>query len=205
MPEDTSMTFNELVAEVMELTRRPDLQTRTEQAVRAATLKAHHSDFFYKDLYEQSVEFGQEYYIQNFLPTDIFTNFRKAKYVRFWNGDVNGYAGAFLEPIQIENALDDYGCNKTNVFYMAGQLLQIRTSAPIKRCLFGAYLHPQIIPANSYCSWIAKEYPYAIIYEAARVIFKGIGLDQQTSEMTSLVAEEYRNLKISNVDDVPFT
>lgn len=205
MPEDTSMTFNELVAEVMELTRRPDLQTRTEQAVRAATLKAHHSDFFYKDLYEQSVEFGQEYYIQNFLPTDIFTNFRKAKYVRFWIGGVDGTAGAFLEPIQIENALDDYGCNKTNVFYMAGQLLQIRTSAPIKRCLFGAYLHPQIIPANSYCSWIANEYPYAIIYEAARVIFKGIGLDQQTSEMTSLVAEEYRNLKISNVDDVPFT
>lgn len=199
------MNFNELVAEVMLLTRRQDLQARTEQAVRAATLKAHHSDFFYKDLYEQSVEFGQEYYIQNFLPTDIFPNFRKVKYVRFWHGGVDGAPGAFLEPIQIENSLDAYECIKTNVFYMAGQLLQIRTSAPIKRCLFGAYLHPQITPVNAYCSWIANEYPYAIIYEAARQIFKSIGLDAQTSEMTSLVAEAYLSLKMSNVDDVPLT
>lgn len=199
------MNFNEIVAEVVIITRRPDLEERTQSAVRAATLKAHHSDFYYKDLYEQSVEFGQEYFIQNFLPTDIFPNFRKAKYVRFWHGDVDGQPGRFLEPIQIENSLDGYGCNKADVFYMAGQLLQIRTSAPIKRCLFGAYLHPKIIPVNDYCSWIANEYPWAIIHEAARSIFKAIGKDSEAAEQTRLVAEEYQLLKMSNVDDVPLT
>lgn len=199
------MNFNEIVQEVITVTRRPDLTERIESAVKSATLKAHHSDFFYKDLYEQSVEFGQEYYIQNFLPTDIFPAFRKAKYIRFWHGDVDGYPGHFLEPIQIENSIDDYGCIKADVFYMAGQLLQIRTSAPIKRCLFGAYLHPVITPVNAYCSWIANEYPWAIIYEAARVVFRGIGKDQEAAEMARLVAEEYQVLKLSNVDDVPLT
>lgn len=201
------MTFDELVAEVITLTRRPDLVERTQQAVRAATLKAHHRDFFYKDLKEESIEFGQEFYIQNFLPTDIFPNFRKAKYIRFWIGDElpNGRPGPFMTPIGIENSIDLYNYDKTNVFYMAGELLQIRTCAPIKRCLFGAYLHPIITPVNKYCSWIAKEYPFAIIYEAARVIFKSIGMDQQTGEMTQLTAEEYRNLMISNVDEPPTT
>lgn len=199
------MNFNELVAEVITLTRRPDLTDRISPAVRAATLKAHHSDFYYKDLYEQSVEFGQEYYIQNFLPTDIFPNFRQAKYIRFWHGDVDGFPGAFLEPIQIENSIDGYDCTKADVFYMAGQLLQIRTSAPIKRCLFGAYVHPIITPVNAYCSWIANEYPWAIIYEAARTVFKGIGKDQEASEMSRLVGEEYQILRMSVVDAVPLT
>lgn len=199
------MNFNELVAEVVTLTRRPDLEERISPAVRAATLKAHHSDFYYKDLYEQSVEFGQEYFIQNFLPTDIFPNFRQAKYIRFWHGDVDGYPGAFLDPIQIENSIDGYGCIKADVFYMAGQLLQIRTSAPIKRCLFGAYVHPVITPVNAYCSWIANEYPWAIIYEAARTIFKAIGKDSEAGEMSRLVGEEYQILRMSVVDSVPLT
>lgn len=199
------MNFNELITEVKNLTRRPDLDERIQSAVRAATLKVHHRDFFYKDLYEQSVEFGVEYQIQNFQPTDIFPNFRKAKYIRLWVGDVDGYAGKFLTPIHIENSVDAYNLDKVDVFYMAGQLLQIRTAAPIKRVLFGAYLHPTITPASAYCSWIANEYPFAIIYEAARSVFKSIGKDNESAEMNRLALEEAQILLISGVDEPPLT
>lgn len=200
------MNFTELCDEVKLLTRRPDLTERVESAVRAATLKAHHSDFYYKDIYEQSVEFAAELYIQNFQPTDIFPLFRKAKYIRLWSGDeTTGYAGAFLKPIQIENALDGYNCIKTDVFYQAGQLLQIRGTCPILRVLFGAYLHPTITPSAAYCSWIADEMPFAIIYEAARVIFKSIGNDRETAEMNTLAAEQYTLLRMSYIDDTPVT
>lgn len=199
------MNFNELVTEVISITRRPDLEPQIQAAVKAATIKAHHSDFYYRDLHEMSVEFAVEYQIQNFLPTDIFTNFRKAKYIRLWFGDVDGYAGKFLTPIHIENSIDDYSLDRVDVFYMAGQLLQIRTAAPIKRVLFGAYLHPVVTPESSYNSWIANEYPYAIVYEACRAIFKRIGKDSESAEFNRLTAEEYRLLLISNVDDVPLT
>lgn len=200
------MNFTELCDEVKLLTRRPDLTERIESAVRAATLKAHHSDFYYKDIYEQSVEFAEELYIQNFQPTDIFPAFRKAKYIRVWVGDgTNGYPGQFFTPIQVENSLDAYDCIKTNVFYQAGQLLQMRGTCPILRVLFGAYLHPTITPAISYCSWIAVEMPWAIIYEAARVIFKSIGNDRETAEMNTLAAEQYTLLRMSYIDDTPVT
>ena len=200
------MTFEEVVAEVMLLTRRPDLDTRTESAVRAATLKAHHTDFYYKDLMEQSVEFTNPAYIQNFLPTDIFANFRKAKYIRRWLGDAtDGMPGIFFKFIQIENSIDQYNCIKGEVFYQAGQLLQMRGTCQIDKILFGAYVHPIITPAAAYCSWIAKEMPWAIIYEAARVIFKSIGRDQEAAEMDRLTAEQYTLLKMSYVDDAPVT
>lgn len=200
------MNFTELCDEVKLLTRRPDLTERVESAVKAATLKAHHSDFYYKDIYEQSVEFASELYIQNFQPTDIFPRFRKAKYIRIWQGDeTDGYAKSFLQPIQIENALDAYGCIKTDVFYQAGQLLQIRGTCPILRVLFGAYLHPLISPIEAYCSWIADEMPFTIIYEAARVIFKSIGNDREAAEMNTLAAEQYSLLRMSYVDDTPTT
>ena len=49
------MTFDELVAEVYLLTARGDLTAETQSAVKAATLKAHKSDFFSKDIFETGV------------------------------------------------------------------------------------------------------------------------------------------------------
>jgi hypothetical protein len=47
-------------------------------------------------------------------------------------------------------------------------------------------------------------YPYAIIYEACRVLFKTIGYDEQSSAYTSLVAEAYEQLKTSALTDVGY-
>src|SRR5690606_1969255 len=120
-------------------------------------------------------------YIQNFVPSEVIPLYRKAKYIRMWVGDApTGGPGTFLENIQIENSVDQFNAIKTDVFYMAGHNLQIRTSCPVKRILFGAYVHPTITPVENYNSWIAREYPYAIVYEAARSIFYSIALSQQS-------------------------
>lgn len=199
------MTFAQLVAEVLLIVKRPDLQTRIEGAVRAATLKMHHSDFFYKDIVEVPVQFDLARVLQQFLPTEVVPNFRKVKYIRVWQGDALGSYGPFLEPIQIENSVDIYKCSKSNVFYMAGQMLQIRAVPEVYRVLFGAYKHPTVTPAESYSSWIAEEYPYAIIYEAARTIFRSISFNEQASEYSQLAAEVLSEIKLSSVDDVPVT
>jgi hypothetical protein len=197
------MTFAELVAEVTQITKRPDLNSQIESAVKAATLKAHQSDYFFNDLIELAVEFDEARFIQTFDPKQVVPRFRQAKYIRLWEGDINGYAKEFLQHIQIEAAMDNYNYIRTNVFYMAGAFLQIRGTQPVEKVLFGAYQHPLITPAESYSSWIANEYPYAIIYEAARAIFLQIGFQEQSASMRSLVQEEYAVLGISNVDAVP--
>lgn len=199
------MTFDEIVSEVIRITKRPDLLTSIQANVRAATLKAHHSDFYYKDLYEVPVQFTNLFHLQSFLPTEVAPQFRKAKYIRLWVGDNYGDVGKFLTPIQIENSIDGYGYIKTDVYYMAGQLLQIRGSCALNKVLFGCYQHPVIAPDTAYKSWIAEEMPYAIVYEAARVTFKSYSFTEQANEMSALVNEQFAELRLSYVDDVPMT
>lgn len=199
------MNFQELYDEVIIITKRPDLVARTQQAIKAATLKAHQSDFYYKDLVEIPVQFTDPFYLQSFLPTEIAPQFRKAKYIRLWAGGNDGMPGKFLTPIQIENSMDGYGYIKNDVFYMAGQLLQIRGQCPLDKVLFGCYQNPIITPAESYSSWIAVEMPYVIVYEAARVVFKSISFTEQANEYSQLVGEQFQELKLTYVDDVPVT
>lgn len=199
------MTYDEIVSEVIRITKRPDLLASIQANVRAATLKAHHSDFYYKDLYEVPVQFVNIFHLQSFLPTEVAPRFRKVKYIRLWNGGVQGDVGTFLTPIQVENSIDGYGYIKTDVYYMAGQLLQIRGKCELDKVLFGCYQHPIITPDTAYNSWIAVDMPYAIIYEAARVTFKSYSFTEQANEMSALVNEQFAELKLSYVDDVPMT
>jgi hypothetical protein len=199
------MTFQEIYDEIILITKRPDLVDRTKQAIRAATLKAHQSDFYYKDLIETPVQFTEPFYLQSFVPTEVVPAFRKAKYIRLWVGGITGNAGKFLTPIQIENSIDGYGHTKSDVFYMAGQLLQIRGCSPLDKVLFGCYKNPTVTPEAAYSSWIAVEMPYVIIFEAARTIFKSMSYTEQANEYSQLVGEQFQELKLSYVDDVPLT
>lgn len=199
------MNFTELFNEVVIITKRPDLVDRTKQAIRAATIKLHHSDLYYKDLVEVAVQFTGPFYLQSFIPTEVVPNFRMVKYIRLWNGDITGDVGIFLENIQIENSLNAYKQIKTNVFYMAGQMLQIRGAGPLDKVLFGCYINPVVTPEASFSSWIAVEKPYAIIYEAARQVFSSISFDTQAQLMAGMVADELAELKLTYVETVPLT
>ena len=199
------MNFQELFTEVTTITKRPDLVDRTKQAIRAATIKMHHSDLYFKDMVEVAVQFTDIFYLQSFIPTDVVTNFRMVKYIRLWNGDISGGVGAFLDPIQIENSLNQYKQIKTNVFYMAGQMLQIRGAYPLDKVLLGCYVNPVVTPEAFFSSWLANEKPYAIIYEAARQVFSSISFDTQAQLMAGMVAEELAELKLTYVDSVPLT
>ena len=196
------MDFNELVAETIALIKRPDLVDDTKTAVKAATLKLHCSDFYFKDVVELVIQFDAPRYIQTFDPKAISTTYRHPKYMRIWDGEIDGYAGPFIEHIQIEGALNAYKMQKSNVFYLAGRFIQIRTYNELDKILFGYYQYPNIIP-EYYSSWIAEEYPYSIVYEAARTLFLTIGFQEQSASMRSLVQEQISALQQTNVDTTP--
>ena len=196
------MNFSDLVEEVKTITARPDLQSKAESAVSAATLKAHNSGFYYNDLVELAVQFDEPRRIQTFDPTDVSSYYRRVKYMRIWDGDVDGEAREFLEHINTEAALDTYGYLRLNVFYMAGKFLQIRTYAELDKILFGFYRYPDIT-SGGFSSWIADEMPWAIIWEAARTIFNQIGYQEQASQMQALVREQYSQLAFQAADVVP--
>ncbi len=192
------MTLTELQTEVYEITNRPDLVSRTLSAIRSATLKLHQADYFYKDLFETGIAFPSEDYLQQFQYRTIIPQWRALSYLR-WT-DANYYdQGDLFEVITPQSIVDDYATNRTNVVYVAGEVIQLRSEQPIQYAILGCYLNP-IITASGYSSWIATDHPFAIIYNAAAQVFKSIGKDQEWQAWTLLAQEQLQELRVSNIE-----
>jgi hypothetical protein len=188
-----------LTADVFTLTNRPDLVGETSLAIRAATLKAHGSDYYYKDLLETGVQFDLSMQFQTLDYKTLIPRWRALKYIRkFDYSTPPGRAGEFLELITPEQVLDSYSINKEDVCYVAGLQLNIRCRAAFQYMLLGCYVHPDVT-FEGYSSWIADEAPLTIIYEAAATVFKTIGYDEQNAAYRQLVLDQYAELKISNI------
>lgn len=192
-------SFAELVADVYVLTNRADLVAQTSQAVRSATLKAHHTDFYPKDLAETGIQWSAPDYLQSLDYRAIAPRFRSMKYLRKYDASSNpGVAGAFFTLIPPELVLDDYGIQRTEVMYLAGANYEIRSSTQDEFMLLGYYKHPDTTEI-SYDSWIALDHPNCIVFEAASLIFKQTGFDEQAALYRNLTQELYIELQNSNV------
>lgn len=223
------MNYSDLVAAVYTLTNRPDLVNETATAIKAATLRAHHSDFYYKDIVEVAANFTNLTYLQQ-IPLGFFSSFRALKYIRkyypgatinnpppqdqnpnnfpplfgsYYTPGANLPDGRFFEIITPEEVLNSYGVNKIDVAYLAGQTIQIRSGDAFQYVLCGYYQHPNVTP-DGYSSWVANENPYAIIYAATAIVFKTIGYDEQNQMYSGLMAEEIAMLQMSNIQAVGY-
>lgn len=194
-------TFAELVADVKLLTNRPDLDSEIKLAVKAATLKAHHTDYYPQDIYEVAIQWNPIAYQQSLEYRTLIPRWRSFKFLRKYTPGTtpaDDVDGVFFSVVNPDNALDSYGINKENVCYLAGEQIEIRSSTQDEYMLLGCYLHPDVTEAT-YSSWIALDAPYAIVYEAVSKIFKQIGWDEQAAMMNKEVIEQYQLLRNNNL------
>jgi hypothetical protein len=194
-------TFAELVADVKTLTNRPDLSAEITLAVKAATLKAHASDFYVKDIFETAIIWDPAAYVQSLTYKSLVPRWRSFKYLRKYIPGATpdlSVDGDFFTLIDPTAATDGYKVNRSNVCYIAGEDLDIRSNTLDKYMLLGCYVWPDITEAT-YTSWVASEMPYAIVYEAASKIFKQIGWDEQSATFDREVTQQYTLLKINYI------
>lgn len=192
MPIAAALTS--LLTDVYAITKRPDLVAQTTNAVKAAALKAHRSDFYAKDLYETGLEFVTSAFYQDIPYKQIIPRYRAMKYLRKYDA-VGDVAGAFFTIITPEQVLDSYNISREDVIYLSGDLLSIRSSTQFQFALFGCYLNPDITETG-FNSWIATDQPYLIEYDAAVTIFKAIGFDEQATVYQKMVLDQYAELKM---------
>ena len=156
--------FEQIVNEVYLITNRPDLVMETASAIKSATLKAHKTDYYSKDIHETGIEFDTAEFRQSLDYTQLISNFRSFKYLRKVVDELDD-RGMFFDVVTPEETMDGYGVNLTDVAYVAGRVLEIRSSTAFDRALLGCYVYP-IVRAEAYESWIARIHPFAIVYES---------------------------------------
>ena len=190
-------TFAELVADVYTLTNRPDLVAETALAVKAATLKMHQTDFYPKDLTETGIAWASPDYYQSLEYRTLFPRWRAYKFLRKYDASASlpGEMFSLLTPEQI---FDSYGVEKTDICYLAGEMIEIKSSTIDTNMLIGYYQNP-IVAETGFNSWVALDHPYAIVYEAARMVFKQVGFDEQASQMNQIVGEQIALIRTSNI------
>jgi hypothetical protein len=184
-------TFAELLSDTYLITNRPDLVNETKLAVKAATLKAHQSDFYPKDLFEVGISWDTPAFIQSIEYRTLIPRWRAFKYLRKYAGNT---PGEFIKLLTPDQTLDAYSFNKENICYLAGEMLEVRSSTQDDYMILACYINP-ILDENSYSSWIALDHPYAIVFEAARMIYKQIGWAEEAQTMRQEVGEQYQILK----------
>ena len=196
------MSYSSLLQDVYDLTKRPDLVAETAIGVKTATLQLHSSDFYSKDLYETGISFTTSDYLQTLDYKLLLPRWRQIKYLRKYDA-VGLTAGKKLDPIVIEKVLDGYKIERTDVFYLAGSVYQIKCSTQEQYFLLGAYLFPDVNP-TTFTSWIADEYPYAVAFKAASIALKMVGLMDvaDTFERQSIIfANEIASANITTVGE----
>lgn len=191
------MTLTELRQEVYNLTNRPTLIAETLTAIRSATLKLHQSDYFYKDLFETGIAFTSASFVQQIDYRTLIPTWRSLKYLRKTDS-TGAEQGPFFEIIVPESVLDSYGVNREDVCYVAGSVVQIRSSTSFQYAILGCYVQPNI-SESAYSSWIAMDHPYAIVFEAAAIVFKMIGDTEKFAAYTQLAAVQAAEVKMSNI------
>lgn len=190
-------SFADIQSDVISITNRPNLVTQIQVAIRAATLKAHRLDYFPKDLKESGIAWSIPAYQQSFDYRGFDSRWRSFKYLRKYDGSTSpGTPGDFFTVITPDQVLDDYLMQRTEVVYLAGANYEILSKTQDANMLLGYYRNPDTTIAT-YDSWIALDHPFAITYEAAALIFKQTGYDEQVLNMRQLVAEEYTELKMN--------
>jgi hypothetical protein len=188
----TTALFTQMLTDVYAITNRPDRPVETAVAVKNATLKAHTMDYFTRDIYELTFFFASSEYTHDLDYKGLVPRFRNLKYL--YRTDTSQTPAVNVgDPLTIitpENKLDSYGQNKTNVVYLAGDVLQIKTECQWQYFTMGCYRYPNLTEAT-YDSWIAQEISQAITAEAARAVFKFIGKDEEAQSMKELIADAY--------------
>ena len=192
------MNFTELVTEVYTVTKRPDLSAETALAVKSATLKLHQSDFYFKDLFETGISFTESSFIQSLDIKTVIPRFRALKYLRRYDNSGSGAPAEFFKVLSPLETVDEYGYNREGIAYMAGSSLNIRSAVEFQYAILGVYLNPSIVESN-FVSWIADDHPYAIVFEALRLLFKQIGYDEQAAAYERLAGEQLAEVKMAGI------
>lgn len=170
------MDFTEVVAEVIELTKRPDKIASIRNAVNATIRKACLGAEFARDVVESTVAISSSDYIQSLALTE-FPRFRKFVYVRPYGQKcpMHGLSG----PLAI---YDDDNKERSNVYYVAGDNVVFRLYALADTLYYGYLAAPPVLTDASPDFWLLELEPYMIIDGAAAKIFRNIGDDRSAQQ-----------------------
>lgn len=182
--------YDKLLADILTLTNRPDLEAETELALRTATINAHHSDFYNRDHRTQLVQLPNPSYNSALDIQNLFPRFRGLETVQLLDVNYIPINDPEIEIIEIGDILDsEYRFVKNNVAYVAGTTLNIRSNINSYGYSVGWYSSPQT-RREEYNSWIAQLYDPVIVFWGAAIVLGTNGNEEKANRYGKMVEQQ---------------
>jgi hypothetical protein len=192
-------TFAELEALVIGQTRRPEVPAITKAAIKSAVLRAHHVDFFPRDLVQGSLTYvpmsGSVYYD---LP-NISTLLPRLRALKFLQSLDSGSFQAVekLEYRESDDIYDADGRLRLSVYTLIGDTLRVYPQRATGRLAAFNYANPET-SETEFSSWIADMYADEIALWAAGIVFARTGFAEQAQNFQETHVKPFKELLISS-------
>lgn len=191
-------TLTELVDLTVEQTRRPELTDITAAAVRTATLRAHHTDFFPKDLTSVALPYTPSsaafYDFPNIGASAL--RLRSIKHIQCTDS-VTGAPVEQLEYREQDDLYDSDGNRRPHVYTLLGDTVRIYPQKPTGLATVFYYQNPNT-NGLQYSSWIADAYPDELAAWAAAVVFARTGFAEMAQQFMQLHVDPFRSMLVES-------
>ena len=168
-------SFVEMTSLVTEQTRRPEVPAITEAAIRTATLRAHHVDFFRRDLTTHVALYAVSPTAMFYDFPSISTTLPRLRSIKSVDGiTMEGYKIEQLEYRDTDDLYDNDGAPRRYVYTLQGDTLRCYFDMPTGRTDINYFQNPNVA-AGFYSSWIADTYPDQLAQWAAGIVMNRLG------------------------------
>lgn len=181
--------YDSIVADVVTLTKRPDLAEEITVAVRTATLSVHMLESFPRDISTELVKLPNAFYTAGFDIQVLFPRFRGLSTIRILDSSFAPAETPAIEIVELGDIYDPiYGSLKNNIAYAAGTSLNVRCAVPAYGCIV-EYFQLPMVRRDSYNSWIAQLFPEPIVYKAASIVLGTNGNEEKSKSYDTYCAK----------------
>lgn len=192
-------TFAEMESLVTAQTRRPDVSAITKAAIKSATLRAHHVDFFPRDLTTYNLTYtplstAVLYDFPNIQNT--LTRLRSLKFVQSIDA-VNSTPTEILAYRDADDIYDSDGNRRLSIYTLIGATLRIYPQSATGVATAYYFQNPNTTELN-YSSWIADTYPDELAMWAAGIVFARTGFLEAAKEFQDMHVKAFREMLVDS-------
>ena len=192
-------TYVELEQLVTAQTKRPDIPGITKSAIRTATLRAHHVDFFPRDLVESPLTYTPSSTASFYDLQNISSTLPRMRSLKFLVG-IEAGSGRRVEQLEFREIDDLYatdGTRRTSVYCLIGDTLRIYPLAATGTISAYYYQNPALTE-HSFISWIVDTYPDEVAMWAAAIVFARTGNAEMAADFQRTHVQPFKELLIAS-------
>lgn len=192
-------TFAEMEALVIGQTRRPEVAAITQAAIRTATLRAHHTDFFNRDLAMGTLSYTPSSSASLYDFADVSTTLIRMRAFQLLQC-IDATTAVPTETLgyrEVQDLYDSDNVMRTSVYTMIGDTLRIYPVAATGKLTAYYYKNP-VTTEIGYSSWIANEYPDELAVWAAAIVFARTGFAEMANDFQKTHVQPFKELLVSS-------